>query len=900
MIRFFAIALCALLLTSCRGNANNVVLSSLDRSAKIQFLCADLEVITGNLFDLRQILPAALCSTSTTFAPEVKAQFLGAVTQTQTGEVAVVSFTSSSILDTNRTIPGVTALRVGEQPTGIQISPFEATYTYVSSFSPKSVQAIPTEAVITGAELPTQQVRFEAGPTDLALHEFAFAEEFKNDAGQVTGGRGRIIYRFLYAAIPELGKVMEIRIVVDDFEHGELGDPKELPLGTHDCDTVMHVAPPASTEDDYHRICPEDFEARPGRFIKEVVTTQTCADGAAPGPRPVALTIDRGVESDPDDDILLVADANQPVIHRFSLSDSGATPLEPIVSGTPTTDVSVTPYVPKSSDPDDVAATERYLYAVSAMDSSVLAVDYTDDGDGFFGAVLPVVAGISLRANEENVESRNRVRSAFANVRAIEVVSPFYEPVENVSTGTLTVPEGDICSSSDADAFALAQNPRNMRGVFLAVSLSNGTMYYLDIYDLNAPCRGGEGAIACTTLAETGSDQFASIRRHRRRFGFTPSTFITIDGTPSLQFNTAPGKIDETTGDPLNSGGPGLEYISCPASMTGERSSMFNVFGVNATPSNDDALICSSSQVWSTFTQRWDARWEGLIPQSEGGLGLFSDESFPIDQFPGAPNQEAGNWFLAGDVPFCRIGVLGEQPGPETDSSLSIDHLASYGGDRVLIVGELPPSTRDDPNCEQFEDLRDDIDDFPVWFPIIRAFNDQLEIGPSPNPSRYSLDDVRSCFNQFTEYEIHTRGVYTVTGTTSGFINRVVPDGVTNECVLDDTREVVGDGMDPLLDVDTFLTGRAFSDTQFINPSVSFQIDPFPPMTPVTDSTVALLNFNILNQFGVEVLDTSTSLRSLPSSMLFSEQQDQLFFVDFVAGVRRIIFSPLSIVQTFE
>jgi hypothetical protein len=34
--------------------------------------------------------------------------------------------------------------------------------------------------------------------------------------------------------------------------------------------------------------------------------------------------------------------------------------------------------------------------------------------------------------------------------------------------------------------------------------------------------------------------------------------------------------------------------------------------------------------------------------------------------------------------------------------------------------------------------------------------------------------------------------------------------------------------------------------------------------------------------------------------MLFSEQQDQLFFVDFEAGVRRIVFSPLSIVQTFE
>ncbi len=892
MMRFIMAALCVFMVASCRGNANNVVLSSLDRSAKMQFLCADLELVTGNLFDLKQVLPTGLCVAETTFAPEVTAQFMGAVTQTQTGEVAVVSFTTSAILDTNRTVPGVTALRVGEQPTGIQVSPFEPSYTYVSSFSPKSVQAIPTEAVITGeSELPTQQVRFEAGPTDLALHEFAFAEEFKNDEGQVTGGRGRIVHRNLYAAIPELGQVMRIPVIVDDFGHGDLGDPEPIPaLGTYTCDTVVPVTPPASTEDDYHRICPEDFEDRPGRFIKTVETTTPCVDGEVPGPSPVALAIDRGIEGDPDDDVLLVADANQPVIHRYRLTDSGAVPLPVIVTGAPTTDLDVTPYVPKSSASDDLAATERYLYAVSAMDSSVLAVDYTDDGDGFFGSVLPVVAGVSSRANEENIESRNRVRSAFSNVRSIEVVSPFYKPEEDPSTGTVTVPEEDLCSPSDADALAIAQNPRNMRGVFLAVSLSNGTMYYLDIYDLNAPCRGGEGVIACT-LAETGPDQFASIRRHRRRFAFTPSTFISIDGTPSLQFNTAPGKLDETSGDALNSDGPGLEYIACPASMAGEQSSMNNVFGQSSGPSDEDALICASSQVWSSFTQRWDALWEGLIPNSEGGLGLFADQSFD-----GTP----GDWFLAGDVPFCRVGVLGDQMGPDTDSNLGIDHLDSYGGDRVLIIGDLPPNTRAEPSCEPFIDLRDNIDDFPVWFPIIRAFNDQLEIGPSPNPSRYSLDQVRFCFNQFTEYEIHTRNVYTVIGTTSDFIHRVVPDETTGECVFDDARPIVGSGMDPLLDVDTFLTGRAFEDTQFINPLVSFQIGPFPPMTPVTDSTVALLNFNILNQFSVEVLDTSTSRRSLPASMLFSADQDQLFFVDFEAGVRRIIFSPLSIVQSFE
>jgi hypothetical protein len=249
---------------------------------------------------------------------------------------------------------------------------------------------------------------------------------------------------------------------------------------------------------------------------------------------------------------------------------------------------------------------------------------------------------------------------------------------------------------------------------------------------------------------------------------------------------------------------------------------------------------------------------------------------------------------------LCQVGVLGPQPGPPVDSDLSIDLLDSYGGDRVLITGELPPNTRDDPNCKQFEELEEDIDDFPVWFPIIRAFNNQLEIGPSTNPNRYTLDEVRFCFNQFTEYQIHTRDAYTVTGTTSGFIHRVVADPTTGECVFDDTRPVMGDDAGEVLDVDTFLTGRAFEDAQFINPSVSFQIGPFPPETSLTDSTVALLNFNILNQFGVEVLDTSTTRRSLPASMLFSDEQDQLFFVDYEAGVRRIVFSPLSIVQSFE
>ncbi len=887
MKRWLAWIALALLITSCRRGGTNVVLASLDRSAEIQLLCADIDLVTGNFYEFSQVLPLDLCDSNTAFAPEVEAQLLGAVTQAQTGTVAAVSFTESAILDTNRTIPGVTAFIVGEQPTGIAISPVEPSYTYVSSFTPKSVQAVPTEAIIDGqSALPTQQVRFDAGPTDLALQEVASATPVTDTEGRVTGATSELEYRYLYAAVPELGEVVQIPVEVASGEDGDrheaLGPPEPLALGTFDCASVDLVDPPPSDETEYNRICPQGFQDIPGRFIKTVQTTKTCLDGPGTGPAPLALIVDSGLDGTDADDVLLVADANQPVIHRFQLGAGGAAPLDPIITGVPTVELAVTPLVPASSNRGERAATQRYLYAVSAIDGSVLAIDYTPESETF-GAVLPIIAGVTPRATEENVESRNRVRSGFSNVRSIEVITPSYEVEVDESSGAASVPENDICDPNDDEAYAQAQSSRNMRGVFLAVSLSDGTMFFLDVYDLNAPCRGGRGTLACTP-AETGPDQFASIRRHRRRLGFTPSTFISIEGTPSLQFNTVPGQLNEATGDAVSSDGPGLEFIECPDSM-------LSIFGVPPTPQTD-GLICASSQVWSSFNQRWDARWQGLIPDTQGGLGQFADESF---------QGEPGTWFLAGDVPFCRVGVLGRQSGEATDSGLSIDRLPVYQGDRLLITGELPLDKREDPDCERFTDLEDDIDSSPVWFPIIDAYEDQLEIGPSPNPNRYSLDQVRFCFDEYTEYQVHTRGVYTVTGSSSGFIHRVVPDDAQNgRCVFDEPGvDANPRPIDPD-DVDTFLTGRAFANTQFINPLVSFRIGPFNPEISLTDTTVALLNFNVSNQFRVEVLDTGGTGFSLPSSMLFSAEQNELFFVDLEAGVRRVVFSPLSIVQTFE
>ncbi|MBT8451672.1 MAG: hypothetical protein KJO40_06880 [Deltaproteobacteria bacterium] len=922
MMRLPVISLiaCALVLASCRNNADTVALASLNRSAKLQFLCADIERTSGNRFVLQAILPAGLCDGETVVAPELEPQFLGAVTQIERGEVAVVNFTNGFISNTNPTVPGVTAVTVDEQPTGIQISPFAPTYTYLTSFSAKSIQAVPTEFIISGTtNLATPESRrLDAGPTDLALHESAQSTLITNEEGQVTGAEPTVDYRTLYAAIPELGVVAQVQVIINPVTGEQfLGGPVLLPLPTVGCPVDQVPAPepggldsdrPVSDGNDYNRICPQGDTARENdnpryRVIKTVKTTRPCAEGPSMGPRPIALTIDSGKEQgsasqtgtgDASDDVLLVADANQPLIHRFALGPGGATPLEPIITGTPTREIAVTPFVPASSADDDQAATERYLYAVSAIDGSILVIDYTEDPestpeeDKTFGAVLPLIAGVSARANEENVESRNRARFAFSNVRAIEVISPSYELEDDTSGTGVRVPLDSICDPNDSNARALAQSASNMRGVFLAVSLSNGTMFFLDIYDLNAPCRGG----ACT-LTETGPDRLASIRRHRERFQFTPATetVVEIDGSPSFQFNAAPGKLDETTGRPISSDGPGLEFINCPRETSidtdgTERvaSSMIGVFPALATGSNDDALICASSQVWSTFSERWDATWQGLIPNSEGGLGRFADENLE--------GTEAGNWFQAGDVPLCRVGVLGPQP---ADAAL----VESYLGDRLVITGELPPITRDDPACQEFADLRDELDERQVWFPILRAFNQELEIGESPASSTL-LDRVRACFPEFTEYQIHTRQAYTVTGTTSGFINRVIPDAL-DECILDPSRPVdLPTADDPFLDVDSYLAGRAFASKQYINPLVSFQIGPFPPEAGEPIPNATLLNFNVSNQFVRLGLDTGAGISSLPASILFAPQQDQLYLVDLDAGIRRIVFSPLNIVQTFQ
>ena len=846
------------LLVACGNTGTNVVLARLDRSAKIQLLCADLMQPTADDVTFNRVLPLAACD------PDVEgdvpnANFVAVITQTQSGEVAAVNFTNDLVFDTNRAVPGFTFVQVGEQPTGIQVSPSDPTYTYVSSFSARTVQAIPSVEVLTGSvtddELFVQTEDLPSGPTDLALYEAA------EDDGSLTE-LPTMRFRYLYAALPESGQIAEFQVSFDTPAQ-LLGPPRLIgPLPTLDCDTGFEPVEPPSLgpNNSYFRICPDN------RILKTVSTTITCVDGSETGPRPIALAVDTGTSDGPEDDYLLVADANQPFIYRFPLSEDGIVNDEParISSGTPTIALAVTPLVPELEG--ETNATERYLYAIDALDGSILSIDYTGEpGEGTFGAVLPVRSGIDPRANEEGVESRNRIRlGSQLNARAISVITPDYNPA--------TIAQ-DLCSPDDSERLSNATDPSNLQGVFLAVSLGDSTLRIVDVFDLNAPCRGG----TCLP-GETVADRFASIRRHRFRLGNLPTSLVGIAGTPSLQFDTFPGTLNPD-GTPEGSPGPGLASITCPNSME-------SIFGTSTGIGITEGAICASSQVWPQSQQAWRAIWQGPVPSSQGGLGLFSDES---------RTGELGNWFVADDGQFCRVGVLGVQESPANPPT----SISEYRGDQLVITGDLPPFAQGDPACVDFLENEDDAEDNPVAFRILEAFNSELEIAGTSsriNPvtdEPYTVDEVAQCFNQFTEYEIRTFQAYMVEGALTGFVNRVVPDASTDECILDPTREPV-EG-----DPDTELNGRAFPGALYTNPLVSFEIQMFPENT-LGPSTTASLNFSIENPVLGEAIFTDSGFSALPESLLFSSLTDELFFADAIAGIARIELFPLSIVQTFR
>ncbi|MBC7174121.1 MAG: hypothetical protein H5U40_16885, partial [Polyangiaceae bacterium] len=463
-----------------------------------------------------------------------------------------------------------------------------------------------------------------------------------------------------------------------------------------------------------------------------------------------------------------------PVIHRFEVGVAGAIALSGIDVGVPTLDVVATPPLAATLDiaPDEGPLDERFLYAIDATNGSVLVVDYSA-GSPNFGAVLAVSFG-----------AERSDRLAYREpARALSVITPeLYRSEETTA----------LCDPSDAGRAGKASTGQ-LRGVYLAVALETGAVAIVDIWDLEANCRGGEN---CENPRIRADDEVA-IRRHRPRIASFVSDEArpTVSGSPALSFETNPGILG-VNGRPSTGSGPGLAQIDCG----GFSSPMLQGF-----PSREDAqtsLICILDDPWAGANQRFTATFDGAIPFTSGGNGLLVND--------GTLRFEAPNAI------FCNAGVLGRADVIASSLDPSVDPEAGYGGDQLELTGDLPPSTESKEECAAFdlEPGETFLDRDPIRFQIIEARQDSLVLAPLGDTDEAL---VRHCFPRATSYRVRVRDAYVVLSSSRAVAHRVVSD--SGACRVDTASFPVVPG-----DPNTYRNFRAIARRTFVHPLVAFQI----------------------------------------------------------------------------
>ncbi len=697
--------LCSLALGALSGCGQDPVLvtpPTFERPGAIAFFC----------YDGVARRPVALTECEDRDLGDERYSLTALVSQTARGEVATVDLRVQSVLDSDVRVPGFTFVRVGEVPLDIELNDENPGVTYVAAFGSRRVEYYATARFredIDGRAIEQDGwVNLPDGPTDIELNE---------DGTE------------LYATLPELGAIARIPVLPD----GSLGDAEILPLElpeTLDAELV------AESYDPEERICAETTIPLP---VPVSPRAPALAEALA---RPAQIVVDGAT--------LLIPDETQPLIHRFDISAEAPAALDPILTGSPVTELALTPELALGERPYS-----RFLYAIDTDGAVLVLGEESVEGGPSTFRVLPVHQGDG---------AVDRIRLA-SRATALTVMTPGFEG-------------GDECSLADILGTEASANigPSAMRGVFLAVGLANGLVQFVDIVDLDASCRGGDQVCSSGSRIDERDAQ-VYIRENAPRIGAFVTTGTTVSGDPAFEFEGAPGRIDaQGQGVP---GGPSLASLeSCPDTMKG-------IFPTATTEGDTSARICATASPWAVRQEVWEARWEGVIPNTRTGFAYFAEE-----------DGERVLRFESGRL--CQRGVLGS----ENVSGLE-GAAADYIGDQVAILSD--PSS-DDAACERFildseSGLRQDT----ALLSIVRSEDNRVVIEAE--------EEVLSCFrgalaSTLLEVEVRSQSAYTVIGSTSGFVHSVSADE---------------DGLCVVADPDRF--PRAIEGRPFENPYVAFSIE---------------------------------------------------------------------------
>ncbi len=453
----------ALILAACNDETPPPQPGSFDRPNRVAFACLDGE----------RVVALGRCRGSEEDRDDGLSMH-ALVTQSTRGEIAAVDLEVDGILDAREDIPGFTFARVGELPVAAVVPPDHAHTTYVANFGSRDITLLDTARLLAGrgtddatlATVPVEHMGARGAPVDMVMSP-------DQDA--------------LLVAVPELGQVLRFPIE----RCGDDGTCREGRIATADdgrpATTAVDLSESAAhlvtsmpddgeTPEPYALLC--GFE-RPSPPRVEPPTVSNAQLMVQPQPR--VLEIDDFCPSDGAEGCsprLLVADEALPVIHAIDLDALAAGDdalLEPIAVGSPTLDVAVTPRVPASLDGDGET---QFVYAIDARDGSVIVTEN--------GRVLSVNTDPNFRPDRILLDSR--ASRGPTSAAALEILTPGFDvrgPAAQYARRTQSdgVPEGEdpelYCTDDDHDE----QDPSRLRGVFLAVALTDGSVRVVDVHD---------------------------------------------------------------------------------------------------------------------------------------------------------------------------------------------------------------------------------------------------------------------------------------------------------------------------------------------------------------------------------------------------------------------------------
>jgi hypothetical protein len=789
------------LLCACNEQEPPAQPPSFDRPTRVAFACFDLT--DPDIPRVASLHSCDLDSGAAVSDAVITHALHALVVQSSRGEVAAVDLLNRRTLDSRRDIPGYTFLPVGELPTAVVVpaSARHAAFTYVANAGSRDITVLKTQAFreLGVKESPTvQTLPLPGGSRDAPFDMVLSPAE---DA--------------LFVSIPETGRLLRVPIQRCDGSstpcaEGEL-DPDgitEVPIGDSVALSAMDASPDVPREK-YAKTC--DYSGSISNA--SLPLPELPADAAQTQPKPSGMAVDDFCERDqPCPRRLLIADSALPLIHVVDLTAPGAALQTPIRTGVPTTSVVVTPRVPVDTSAEPAAT--QYVYAIDATDGSVLVTEN--------GRLLQVGAD-GTRQDRVSIGGGLTLPVAVS----LSVMTPAFDVHGPVNQHAIQLKEGSVLPQpSDGNyctdaAHTLRSNLR-LRGVFLSVGITDGSVRVVDIADMDlAECRSCEKYKAdcsqcaanlgnrCEACAVENWDPYPVVR-HRTRIAATADR--TVD-TPPLAPIAQPRfeignslvvvRATGTTSDPLVKGlacvrcGEGQVLAFPDEDAVGSQITPGQSGGAGA--GSEDAMtdpcesgqarVCAQNDPWADLDD-WSAVYQGVIPGSRGGEGRLTETDGRVE--------------LQAEERFCALGVLGA------------DQLAKKAGDRLNVVGPLAtesaiaatePHARDERSasgrafesdtfaaCKKLVSARDDTDSpVPIAFAIQEAYADRLVLSPSlvKRPAGLGAEFendaqfVRKCFGGMPlTYEVRVGSGYLVLGRDrAGFVHRVSAEEGTGHCV---------------------------------------------------------------------------------------------------------------------